>query len=371
MACIYKLQQKFHLAWEMCLKTFDELLDNELRIRIFQYVLKAYNDNLKNRKQFLDYLMIYLPSTYDIIVESYAHIVQLAICNKDCDFATDSLHKLGEIEYKFGECIPNRKWHYYSNLQRLWKQLDGLCKAKDDFNLAAKCLEKRYDDSSFLTTPESYNCLITARDITLFHGKISDENTHLAIKWHKKFILRVREELCIKKGFNSLKSFDLVIDDDAQSESWYEVFLERLKYQLRLKVRKGNINITDDLLIGVSYHNIAKLCKTSDEKNEYYRKSFMAYVRCELVQLLFDSKRVHSLKDLHRILIKKKKRLEINRQNYSKTYLESMMVPWESLEIHNTINDSIQLIQIDHDVNPFNVIITIKKKLNSSSENDV
>ncbi|CAF4273277.1 unnamed protein product, partial [Rotaria magnacalcarata] len=78
--------------------------------------------------------MKYLPSHYEILVYSYVHIVELAILDKNHDFAIDCLKRLLEVEWKSDKYIANQKQWYYSNTPLLYKRIGCLYEEKGDLD---------------------------------------------------------------------------------------------------------------------------------------------------------------------------------------------------------------------------------------------
>ncbi|CAM4754895.1 unnamed protein product [Rotaria magnacalcarata] len=373
MASIYKLQQQFDLAWKMYQKIIEKLTDDNLHKLVFQYILKAYNDSVENRKHFLDYTMKYLPSHYEILVYSYVHIVELAILDKNHDFAIDCLKRLLEVEWKSDKYIANQKQWYYSNTPLLYKRIGCLYEEKGDLDSVIEWFEKAFDTSTVLSLFISHTYLITARDIALIHAKKGGENITLAIEWHKKFIEMLLKDEHNERTYAMELANCRIVVYDIENELWQKSFLQTRVSHSKLgwnevEVRGFNDGSrTYNNMIALSYYDIGNLFERSDQGIEYYKKSVLFYLRNELEFLLRHIESIN-LKEIERYFNTERK-LDIKYRNDH--YLnEDTPIFWKTLQRQNVNGDCLTLIRTDGSTDPPSVIVTVRTKLELFPESD-
>ncbi|CAF1344117.1 unnamed protein product [Adineta ricciae] len=374
MAAIYKLQQRFDLTWNMYLKTIEKIPNAKLHKMVFEYIVKAYNDSIENRKRFLDYTIQYLPSLYEFIVYSYVHIVELAVSRKDYDFAIDCLKKLLEIESKSGKSATHKKQYHYTNVPFLYKKIGCLYEEKGDLNSTIEWFEKAFETGMMFSQLISHNYLITPRHIALLYAKQGGEKVTLAIEWQKRFI-----EMLLKDKHNLQScAMELALPQievcDIDSELWQINFLQLRISETKLcwnevEVRSHHEDdaSTYNNMIALSYYDIAKLCERSEEANLYYKKCVLSYLKNELQHLLRDVKPI-SIKAIESHFSTEQ---EVDERYRTCHYLnEEIPILWTTLRQQNVSNGCIKLIRTDSGTDPTSVIVSVRVQLEVFPEND-
>ncbi|UJR14997.1 hypothetical protein I4U23_001974 [Adineta vaga] len=362
-ASIYKLQQKFDFAWRIYQQIVDQLIDIDLHKIIFEYILKAYYASLENRKSFIDYIMMYLPTHYELLVHSYVHIVELAIWDKNYDFAIDCLKSLLEIELKSGKGIDDQEQHHYSNTPLLYKRIGCIYREKGDVDLTIEWFEKALGTSYKLNPFLSNKYPVTARDIALFVCRKDGDNILLAVEWYEKCVeMLIKDQYNLSSCSTNLEKNKIVVIN-IENEVYYKRFLQERISDLKLGWNRvdpafaiGKDECQFSSAIARCYLDMGNLCDKSGINHEYYKKAVLLILTNEL-QYMYNSSTIKTLSEVRRYF----QRRQLDKYYAYKYYLhDDIQISWHVLPQQSLNNDCLQLVRTDPCSNPSNVTISVE-----------